>query len=253
MNTVMLGKEKVHKGALVLVNERYPLLDGNRMGLSPVDERFSGILMKRDAVNVLRLILEKISAIGRIVPVSGYRTSEEQRGIYENSLRENGGEFTRKFVALPDHSEHQTGLAIDLALNTPDIDFICPEFPYYGICGDFRKAAPDYGYIERYPAGKEKITGIAHEPWHFRYVGFPHSAVIAQKGFALEEYIEFIKAYNSENRFVFEREGKPPMEIFYVPAVSGTTRVSMPGRCIYQVSGNNADGFIVTVWRKENE
>lgn len=186
MNTVMLGKEKVHKGALVLVNERYPLLDGNRMGLSPVDERFSGILMKRDAVNVLRLILEKISAIGRIVPVSGYRTSEEQRGIYENSLRENGGEFTRKFVALPDHSEHQTGLAIDLALNTPDIDFICPEFPYYGICGDFRKAAPDYGYIERYPAGKEKITGIAHEPWHFRYVGFPHSAIIAQKSFALE-------------------------------------------------------------------
>lgn len=253
MNTVVLGREKVHKGALVLVNERYPLLDGNLMGLSPVDERFSDILMKRDAVNVLRLIFDKISAAGRIVPVSGYRTSEEQREIYENSLRENGGEFTRKFVALPDHSEHQTGLAIDLALDAPDIDFICPEFPYDGICGDFRKAAPDYGYIERYPAGKEEITGIAHEPWHFRYVGFPHSAIIARNGFALEEYVDFIKAYSNERRFVFEREGNSPMEIFYVPAVLGATRISLPGCHIYQISGNNADGFIVTVWRNGNE
>lgn len=250
MNVCLLEKEKIHVGTLLLVNERHPLLCGEPKGLAPVDESFSDILMKRDAVNVLRLILEKISAGNRVVPVSGYRSSKEQRDIFEKSLRENGGEFTRKFVALPDCSEHQTGLAIDLALNSENIDFICPDFPYDGICGEFRRIAPEYGYIERYPSGKEKITGIAHEPWHFRYVGYPHSAIIARNGLALEEYIEFIKAYGQENRLVFESAGNPPIEIFYVPAASDKTRISLPKSSIYQISGNNTDGFIVTVWRK---
>ena len=84
---------------------------------------------------------------------------------------ENGEEFTNQFVARPGHSEHQTGLAIDLGLKQPDIDFLRPYFPYKGICQTFRELSTDYGFIERYPAGKEAITGIAHEPWHFRYVG----------------------------------------------------------------------------------
>lgn len=250
MNVCLLGREKIHSGTLLLVNEKHPLIGGDARGLAPVDESCPDIFMKRDAVNVLRLILEKISAGGRIVPVSGWRSAKEQRDIFDKSLRENGGEFTRKFVALPNCSEHQTGLAIDLALDALDIDFICPEFPYDGICKEFRETAPDYGYIERYPAGKEKITGIAHEPWHFRYVGFPHSAIITKNGLALEEYIEFIKAYGEENRLVFESKGNPPIEIFYAPAAFDKTRISMPKNGIYQISGNNTDGFIVTVWRK---
>ena len=133
--------------------------------------------------------MERLDGWRFIVPVSGWRSWEEQQTIYTQSLRENGPVFTAKFVAMPGHSEHQTGLAIDLGLLQPEIDFIRPAFPYEGICQKFRELAPAYGFLERYPEGKEHITGIAHEPWHFRYVGTPYSEEIARTGLTLEEYL----------------------------------------------------------------
>ena len=171
MKTIELQKENIYCGNLVLVNAAYPLRNHHMGSLIPADMRFPEILMKRDAAHLLQLALEKIHAGNAIVPVSGYRSRKEQSGIWNDSQRDNGDEFTRKYVALPNHSEHQTGLAIDLGANEKDIDFICPDFPYFGICDAFRKAAPDYGFIERYAKEKEDITGISHEPWHFRYVG----------------------------------------------------------------------------------
>ncbi|MGN0475936.1 MAG: M15 family metallopeptidase, partial [Ruminococcus sp.] len=188
MKTIELKKEKVYCGNLLLVNAEYPLKNNNAESLIPADIRFPDILMKRDAAYVLQLVLEKICAGNSIVPVSGYRSLDEQFDIWNVSLRDNGEDFTRKYVALPNHSEHQTGLAIDLGLNEKEIDFIRPDFPYVGICNEFRKAAPDYGFIERYAKDKEEITGISHEPWHFRYVGYPHSKIMQENGFSLEEY-----------------------------------------------------------------
>ncbi|MFG6353625.1 MAG: D-alanyl-D-alanine carboxypeptidase family protein, partial [Oscillospiraceae bacterium] len=150
---------------------------------------YPNILLEREAVQALSRVMEQIDGWLYIFHVSGWRAREEQLEIYANSLRENGPEFTAKFVAMPGHSEHQTGLAIDLGLLQPEIDFIRPAFPYEGICQKFRELAPAYGFIERYPAGKESITGIAHEPWHFRYVDTPHSEVMAFKGLTLEEYL----------------------------------------------------------------
>ena len=60
---------------------------------------------------------------------SGYRSKAEQLAIFENALRSHGREFTETFVAYPGCSEHQTGLAIDLGENRPDLDFLCPQFP----------------------------------------------------------------------------------------------------------------------------
>lgn len=249
MKTIELKKEKIYDGVLLLVNAHYPLKSNDMKSLVPVDVGFSDILMKRDAANVLQFILEKISAGNAIVPVSGYRSSEEQKAIYIHSLKENGEEFTGKYVALPDHSEHQTGLAIDLGLNQKEIDFIRPDFPYDGICDEFRKAAPNYGFIQRYTRDKEEITGISHEPWHFRYVGYPHSKIMEEKDFALEEYTEFIKSYRDDRRFVYRVLGAE-VELYYVPADDDKTRIEIPEQCVYQISGNNIDGFIVTVWRK---
>lgn len=253
MKTIELEKKNIYCGTLLLVNEHYPLKSSNMKSLVPADVRFPDILMKRDAANVLQLILEKISAGNAIVPVSGYRSSQEQAAIYDGSLKDNGEDFTRKYVALPNHSEHQTGLAIDLGLNKKDIDFICPDFPYEGICDEFRRTAPDYGFTQRYAKGKEEITGISHEPWHFRYVGYPHSRIIEDNGFALEEYAEFIKAYRDDCRFVYKHPLGAEVEIYYVPANDDTTLISMPENCVYQISGNNIDGFIVTVWRKNDD
>ena len=138
----------------------------------------------------------------------------------EDSIRENGPAFTKKFVALPGHSEHETGLAIDLAKRQPGIDFICPEFPRDGSFGVFRDKLPRYGFIERYLEGKENITGIGAEPWHFRYVGFPHSAIIAERGMVLEEYIEFLKE-GASLRKPYRYGG---IAVFYVPLCGETEK-----------------------------
>ena len=253
MKTIELQKQKIYCGNLMLVNAKYPLKTDDASNLIPADMRFPDILMKRDVANVLQLIFEKISAGNSIVPVSGYRSLEEQTAIYDGSLKDNGEDFTRKYVALPNHSEHQTGLAIDLGLNEKEIDFIRPDFPYVGICNEFRKAAPDYGFIERYAKDKEEITGISHEPWHFRYVGYPHSKIMTEMGLSLEEYTEFIKSYRDDCRFIYRQSLGARVEIYYVPANEEIIFISMPDNCVYQTSGNNIDGFIITVWRKNDD
>jgi len=175
--------------SLILVNSRHAYSPETEQDLIPVHVNYPGILLEREAAYALSRIMEELDGWRLIVPVSGWRSMEEQQAIYDESLRDNGWEFTQKFVAMPGHSEHQTGLAIDLGLLQPEIDFIRPAFPYAGICQKFRELAPAYGFIERYPEGKAHITGIAHEPWHFRYVGSPHSEVIAGKELTLEEYL----------------------------------------------------------------
>lgn len=253
MKTVILGQNQIYQGNLLLVNAEYPLCNYMVKGLANADERTPNVLMRRDAANVLQLILKKISAGNKIVPVSGYRSQKEQTEIFNESLRDNGEDFTRKYVALPDHSEHQTGLAIDLGLNQEKIDFIRPDFPYEGICETFRKAAPQYGFIERYGKEKEPVTGISHEPWHFRYVGYPHSKIMTDKQMALEEYIEFIKEYRAESTLVCQQDNGSEIEVYYVPAQKNDTAVEVPETVPYQISGNNVDGFIVTVWGKKDD
>ncbi len=135
--------------SLILVNSRHAYSQDTEQDLIPVHKDYPNILLEREAAHALSLIMEQLDGWRFIVPVSGWRSLEEQLTIYEESLQENGPEFTAKFVAMPGHS----------------------------------------GFIERYPAGKEHITGIAHEPWHFRYVNTPHSEIMTFKGLTLEEYL----------------------------------------------------------------
>lgn len=253
MNTITLYPENIYTGNLLLINPKYPLHSFSEKDLIPAQPSYPAVLLKRDAANVLQLVLDKISAGHEIIPVSGYRSAEEQTAIYSKSLQDNGIEYTKKFVAVPHHSEHQTGLAIDLGLNLKNIDFICPAFPYDGICGEFRKAASHYGFIERYPKTKERITGIAHEPWHFRYVGYPHSEVITEHGYTLEEYIDYLKSFPYDGEHLILSKNEKTIEIFYLSADSAYTTISLPENAVYQVSGNNTDGFIVTLWRRSHE
>ena len=153
----------------------------------------------------------------------------------------------RSYVALPGHSEHQTGLAIDLGLQKEVIDFIRPDFPYEGICESFRRRAVKYGFVERYEKGKEAVTGIAHEPWHFRYVGYPHSEIMKEQDLALEEYIGYMKQFSFDGSHLRHRRNNREMELFYIP-VEEEVSLRMPAQAVYQVSGNNVDGCIIVIW-----
>ena len=235
----------IHNGLLILVNAEHPIQHMERPVLAPAVPG-SDILLDTRAAAMLSGVISRIGAAGEIVPVSGWRSEAEQREIWDGSMRDSGEEFTRKYVALPGCSEHQTGLAIDLALRADNIDFTRPEFPYDGVCGRFRALAADYGFVERYQSGKEGVTGIAAEPWHFRYVGRPHARIMCEMGLCLEEYVEYLRAYPYPERLLEVRGEVYEAEVGFAGARDALGLPDAP----YQVSGNNVDGYIYTLWRK---
>lgn len=236
----------IHSGPLILVNEAHAFISANDpLLLDTIDLRYPDICVERNTARLLKQLLPDGKSCG-IVPVSGHRSIPEQQQIWDETVAQSGLSFARIYVALPGHSEHHTGLAIDLGWQSEDseLDFIRPAFPYDGACGEFRKAALRFGFVERYAQGKEAITGIGHEPWHFRYVGFPHSVIMQSNGLCLEEYIERVRGYSEANPLCYYT-GDYKIEIWFVqseqyppPHPDGYT----------QISGNNVDGFIVTKW-----
>ena len=248
MNTVNLSAQGIHEGNLILVNRNYPYFETEeKERLIPVTEG-TEIVMRRAAAALLSGLMADMHGWDAIVPVSGWRSRREQQEIWDASLAESGKDFTEKYVAAPGHSEHQTGLAIDLGKRQADIDFICPDFPYTGICQTFREKAASYGFVERYPAGKENVTGIGHEPWHFRYVGVPHALIMTECGMVLEEYTEFVKQYIYGRNPYRYRTNETVIEISYLKAETGHT-VEWNEDCPRTVSGNNVDGYVITEWR----
>ena len=191
-------------------------------------------MLNKEANEQLHKALKFIKSENKIVPVSGYRSLNEQTELFNSSIKENGEEFTYRYVALPNASEHQTGLAIDLGLNLPEIDFIRPSFPHEGITEEFRHIASDFGFIERYQKIKQNITLIDAEEWHFRYVTYPHSKIITERGLCLEEYIELLK---------HESLKYEDYEITYIKYQEG---LEIDSENIISISGNNQDGFIIT-------
>jgi len=245
---IQFQRQHIHTGALILVNVSHPL----RLP-SPQPELVElpgGVLLEKTAAHLLIAALRHVGATKEIVFVSGYRSHLEQIQIYNDTKAERGEGCAQTFVALPGCSEHESGLAIDLALRDDNIDFITPEFPYSGICQAIREASARYGFIQRYPQGKEAITGIGHEPWHFRYVGWPHSAIISEHDFTLEEYTQWLKAFPyPAHSYVYSGGGKAAA-VSYIPASKSTMLLRGDRQGPMTVSGNNVDGFVVTVWRE---
>ena len=113
---------------------------------------------------------------------TGYRSVAEQEEITQRYRERYGHEYVKQYIAVPGYSEHQTGLAIDCA-------------SWSGTFSETQEAvwlaehAHEYGFIIRYPEGKEDITGFQHEAWHIRYVGTDIAEKIYKSGLCLEEYL----------------------------------------------------------------
>lgn len=234
-------------GSLLLVNAAHPIVSDEGLDLVCVDPRWPEIQLDRRAAGLLNACIRAVGGQRGIVPVSGWRSREEQQAIWDDTLDREGERFTRQYVALPGCSEHQTGLAIDLGQAAEELDFIRPAFPCDGVCGAFRRRAADYGFVLRYPAGKEAVTGIAHEPWHFRYVGVPHARIMTDAGLTLEEYVVLLRRSHIRSPLVF-RAGAHVFQIQYCPEEDPLPPPSEPGR-YRQVSADNCGGLVVTEWR----
>lgn len=119
---------------------------------------------------------------------SGFRSYATQKWLYENYVAQDGKEEADRYSARPGHSEHQTGLGIDI--NKADSSFEgTPEAIW--LAANCHK----FGFIIRYPQGKEHITGYMYEPWHVRYLGVETATAVYNSGLCLEEYLGITSAY----------------------------------------------------------
>ena len=114
--------------------------------------------------------------------MSGYRSFETQEELYNDYVAVDGVEKADTYSAWPGHSEHQTGLAFDVGW----VDLQFADTPAGRWLANH---AHEYGFIIRYPEGKEDITGYQYEPWHIRYLGVELATKVHQSGLCLEEYL----------------------------------------------------------------
>jgi D-alanyl-D-alanine carboxypeptidase len=255
--SVQAANSEIHQGHLVLINPDHPIrqtISSDRLlplsSIPTIRTLHDGMLLDKTCLRNLANLLEACQGINEIIAVSGYRTKLEQEEIYESSLADNGAEYTARYVALPDRSEHQTGLAIDVGKRNKDVDFIAPAFPDSGVYKRFKQLAARHGFIQRYKEGKESITRISCEPWHFRYVGYPHAGIMEQNGWCLEEYIDRLESCTFENEHLVFEDERSFAEIYYVAAEAGTSTTIPLAECDrFRLSGTNRSGFIVTAFR----
>ncbi|MDY0852239.1 M15 family metallopeptidase [Bacillus thuringiensis] len=235
-----ITKEQIYKGDLLLVNRDYPVKkDSIRSDIINVNhnsELVRGYVIfdrnLRLSKDVVKKFLNVVDAAGKesvnhFLISSGYRDFQEQKQLYEKM----GSDY-----ALPaGYSEHNLGLSLDIGSTQKKMEK-APEGKW------IEENVWKHGFVLRYPKNKSNITGIQYEPWHIRYVGLPHSAIMQKKNFTLEEYLEFLK---EEKEISTEVEGKKYTVSYY--KVSENMKVNVPANKQYEISGNNMDGVIVTV------
>jgi len=151
----------------VVVNKKYRLPETYAPGLVAV----RGSSLRPEAAEAIERLLSNAEAAGNAVKIiSGYRSYSTQQSVYSGYVNQYGQATADTFSARPGHSEHQTGLAVDVG----NANGSCDLMTCFGTTpfGEWLKVnAYAYGFIIRYPEGKQQLTGYQYEPWHLRYVG----------------------------------------------------------------------------------
>lgn len=177
---------------LVLVNKNNQLLSSyvpNNLESVSLKYANKDKYLKKEAKIAFEKLSEDAYKLGyRIVAVSAYRDYNYQNELFNYYVKEKGLDYALECSAKPGHSEHQTGLAVDVEGSNEDYNNFenSKEFIW------MKDNAHKYGFILRYPKGKEKVTGFKYEPWHYRYVGNEVAKYIYKNNLTLEEYFKKI-------------------------------------------------------------
>ncbi|KHD86047.1 D-Ala-D-Ala carboxypeptidase VanY [Heyndrickxia ginsengihumi] len=186
---------------LALVNKSYSIGDyvpndlvRPKVNFSFGDQNIEKSHLRKVAADAVEKMFAAAKKDGIILYVaSGYRSYDRQKVLFDAEVQHDGSKAkAAQAVAIPGESEHQTGLALDITSQTEN--FLLTEK-----MGDdpegiwLAKNAHKFGFILRYPKGKENITKYEYEPWHFRYVGKEAATVIYKHNWTLEEYFQHVK------------------------------------------------------------
>jgi len=250
--TLYFEEADIHRGPLILVNHDHRFTIPNDLDLvNIVAATQTTFRVQNDSDQLSNSIIGPLdemmsyylSASGNrsVAIISAFRNIDSQQRLLNSYINRMGRTMALQYAALPGHSEHHTGLAFDfgIIINNTRSTFVGTNAASW-----FRRNSHRFGFILRYPENKTHITQTAHEPWHFRYVGLPHSTIMYSKGWVLEEFIENMREYTMEEPFEFEHDG----ELYKIYFNEGPD-IRLPLDSEFELSGNNIDGFIVTVTR----
>ncbi|MGN7295935.1 M15 family metallopeptidase [Ferdinandcohnia sp. SAFN-114] len=242
IKTIDINENQISQGDLLLANNTYPIkqtsIKEDIVALSSIEElgkqfgtSVDSISLSKEAGLEFSMMMDAAKKDGLVhfSVNSGFRDFEEQAKLYK--------EMGSSYALPPGYSEHNLGLSLDVGSTMMKMEN-APEGKWMA------ENAWKYGFILRYPEDKTDITGIEYEPWHFRYVGLPHSALMKEKDLVLEEYIDYLK----KEKNVMTTVGEIDYYISYHP-VSDTLEIVEPILSQYEISGNNVDGVIVTRYR----
>lgn len=180
-NLILVNKKHALPGSYIpsnLVNPNVPSVNSSKTKMAPeAAKALEALFLKAKQDNI------------KLTAVSGYRSYTRQNEIFASNIKKYGSvAAANQFSAKPGQSEHQTGLAMDIS--SPSVNFTLTQSYAQTREGKWLKEnAPQFGFILRYPKGKENITGYQFEPWHIRYVGKSAALEIAGRNITLEEYL----------------------------------------------------------------
>lgn len=162
---------------ILIVNKTYSLPKNYNYGLTEETQKAFSRMQKKALKDNISLEI-----------ASGFRSYEEQEALYKEYTAEHGQKEADTFSARPGYSEHQSGLALDV--NGADFSMVGDKDMKW-----LAKHCNDFGFIIRFPKGKEKITGYSYEPWHIRYVGKEAAKKMKKQNLCLEEYLGVTSKY----------------------------------------------------------
>ena len=242
--------DDIYKGNLVLVNAdyEYKFIDGDVDPITLFDNR-NDYYDNGDYVTKLdREVLTRLNAMMEAYATASSKTSTDIFVLdgyrtYDEQLERHSSGKSRTFEA--GHSDYHTGRTFDMFRMSEggEISYFAAE----GDCAWFADNAAKFGLVVRHPDGKDDITGEKSRGYTYRYVGTPHAEYMNSKGICLEEYIAEVKKHTKDEPLEITTAGGT-VQVYYVSAsAEGATDVPVPNGKAYTVSGNNIDGFIVTV------
>ena len=190
--------DDINSGYLILVNKTNEIdrdyKPGDLSGIEyyAADRSPEGRYMRTEAANAFHRLADAAREQGlELVVTTAYRSYGFQSTLYNNYVARDGQEAADKYSAQPGKSEHQTGLAADLS--SPSVNYqLTLDFADTKEGQWLAENAHLFGFIIRYPEGKEDITGYQYEPWHIRYTGLTAAEYIYNNNITLEEYLKLL-------------------------------------------------------------
>ena len=176
---------KVEDGKLILVNKYNYISENYDADLEKLGDGYGKGSLNKEAAGYFRQMVDAAKKDGiTLKSVSAYRSYSSQKDIYNNYVKRDGQTKADTYSARPGHSEHNTGLAVDINTASTSKHFENSKEYEWLINNSYK-----YGFILRYPEDKMFITGYKFEPWHYRYFGIETATKLHEMNVTYEEYL----------------------------------------------------------------